>query len=246
MTATQEELDYEERYDLPIHWSIDPHDRVGADYHDYVERTLALVPAGRRRVLDAGCGDGFVSAQLVRAGHDVVGFDASPSAIAFARALVPEATFHEADLAGSPAATGGGPFDGALLMEVIEHVPPDRQEEALRALREQLRDGGQLVLTVPSVNLPLIEWHYKHFSPDELRSLLRAAGFEVRDIVFQHRLDGLAPHLYDSNRNWKLLSNRFYDLKFLRRLAAKLFKARYGLAPGESTAGRLIVDARAV
>jgi hypothetical protein len=29
-------MDYEERYDLPIHWLVDPHDRVGMDYLDYV------------------------------------------------------------------------------------------------------------------------------------------------------------------------------------------------------------------
>jgi SAM-dependent methyltransferase len=246
MTATQTELDYEERYDLPIHWLVDPHDRVGMDYLDYVERALKLLDGTGLSVLDAGCGDGYVSSRMIGMGHSVTGFDASPSAIAFARALVPEGTFVESDIAASPEATGGGPFDAALLMEVIEHVKPERHEESLGALRRQLRDGGQLILTVPSVNLPLIEWHYKHFSTDEIRALLARCGFDVRQIVFQHRLDGLAPRLYDSNRNWKLLTNRFYDLKFLRRLAARVFRERYGLAPSEDTAGRLIVDARAV
>lgn len=44
-------------------------------------------------VIDLGCGSGILSRELVQAGYDVTGVDASPAMIALARETVPEARF---------------------------------------------------------------------------------------------------------------------------------------------------------
>jgi 2-polyprenyl-3-methyl-5-hydroxy-6-metoxy-1,4-benzoquinol methylase len=245
MTGT--ELDYEERYDLPIHWILDPAGRIGVDYFDYVEKATALAGAEPARVLDAGCGDGYVSAQLARRGHRVIGVDASPSAIGFASTLVPSARFAVGDLRDLTLSLDGEErFDVAMLVEVIEHVPIEDQERVLRELRGVLEPGGRLIVTVPTTNRPLIEWHYKHYSLADLTALLEAGGFAVEEVGYQFRLTPLSRALFADSKLWRVVENRVWDLKVVRGLLARVFRGRYAEAPGESDAGRLIVSARAV
>src|SRR5688572_2481516 len=65
-------------------------------HHAYLLPTIAKlmrgVPAGSR-VLDAGCGTGYVSAWLHQQGHCVTGIDVSETGIGLARSAVPDATF---------------------------------------------------------------------------------------------------------------------------------------------------------
>jgi len=47
------------------------------EYADYLRLVQQWAPAGAR-LLDLGCGTGYTSAQLARAGYEVVGVDLSP------------------------------------------------------------------------------------------------------------------------------------------------------------------------
>ena len=93
--------------------------------------------------LDAACGTGRHSAHLASLGHTVIGVDSSPEMLARARAKVPTAEFHEADLHALPL-----PDDqvdlvvcGLALMHVPELVP------VLREFLRVLRPGGDLVIS---------------------------------------------------------------------------------------------------
>jgi 2-polyprenyl-3-methyl-5-hydroxy-6-metoxy-1,4-benzoquinol methylase len=243
---TETELDYDERYDLPIHWILDPAGRIGVDYFDYVERAIGLVGSEPARVLDAGCGDGYLASELVRRGHQVTGVDASPSAIGFARTLVGGATFLVGDLRDlSSALDGGEPFDVALLVEVIEHIPVEDQGSVLQGLHSLLKAGGRLVITVPTTNRPLIEWHYRHYTVADLTSLLGEHGFEVERVGFQFRLTPLSRALFADSKLWRVFENRLWDFKLVRGLLARMFRRRYAEAPDEASAGRLVVSSRA-
>src|ERR1700722_5875027 len=58
----------------------------------------------RKRVLDAGCGAGYGSAELARTAASVLGIDCSAEAIAYARAQypVPNLRFEEGDCLSLP------------------------------------------------------------------------------------------------------------------------------------------------
>ena len=96
------------------------------------------------RVLDLGCNDGHLAAELRRRGHHVTGIDLA------AHEGVKERVdrFVQADLdAGLPVEVKG-PFDLVLAADVLEHV---RQPEALLAqLRPMIAPAGRVLASVPN------------------------------------------------------------------------------------------------
>ncbi len=120
----------------------------------YYERPAMIALAGDvkgRRILDAGCGSGPLSAALRQRGAVVTGFDASPAMIGLAgRRLGREARLLVADL-GGPLPFAGGAFDDVVGSLVLHYL---RDWAApLAELRRVLRAGGRLLL---SVNHPMV------------------------------------------------------------------------------------------
>jgi len=133
-------------------------------------------------------------------------------------------------------------FDAVIHVEVLEHIPPQYYEQVLQGIYACIKPGGTFILTVPSIYmLPVNRWHYKHFSREETSQLLVAAGFEVETIIYQFRLS-----LLTSYKFWKLLSNRFYDLKVMRVLLRRLLLVRYNVTDDPRKAGRYVFRARKV
>jgi SAM-dependent methyltransferase len=161
-----------------------------------------------RRVLDAGCGAGEYVVALSEAGYEATGVEYLPEKVADWAAEHPaDGRVLRGDLAALPFPAGH--FDGAVLNEVLEHVPDERA--ALAELRRVLRPGASLVVLspnrlypfethgldtptgrrIPPVRtfllpyLPVAAWSRwltpwaRNYWPWELRRLLRAAGFAV-------------------------------------------------------------------
>lgn len=97
------------------------------------------------RVLDVGCGPGWLADALTAQGHEVVGVDVTETPGVRDRM----ASFVPADLElGLPDAVGGG-FDIVVAADVIEHV---RRPEALLAqMADRLRPGGTIIASVPNI-----------------------------------------------------------------------------------------------
>jgi 2-polyprenyl-3-methyl-5-hydroxy-6-metoxy-1,4-benzoquinol methylase len=96
-------------------------------------------------ILDAGCGEGHVSAWVHEAlpGCEITGLEARREALAAYRARNPHAPAVQADLTATP--FEDRTFDVVLCTEVLEHLPAPG-----RALAELARvSAGHLVLTVP-------------------------------------------------------------------------------------------------
>lgn len=100
------------------------------------------------RVLDLGCGNGYLVETLHRWGYQAVGVDPSASGIAEARRRAPALSFHQA--AASPeqlAALHLPPFDVVVSTEVVEHCYSPSEWAA--AAHTSLRPGGLLICSAP-------------------------------------------------------------------------------------------------
>ena len=145
---------------------------------------LLAADGGPGRLLDVGSGTGDLAAAARQAfpAAEILGLELSRSGIEAARGKVADATFLQADLLrGDPPAGDRQDWaTHAVCSEVLEHV-----ESPLRLLenvRPYLAPRCLLVVTVPGGPMTAFDRHIghrRHFRPEDVRSLLEAAGFEV-------------------------------------------------------------------
>jgi ubiquinone/menaquinone biosynthesis C-methylase UbiE len=130
-------------------------------YHAQLRRSAAALPAGARRVLDAGCGTGASTAALLSAAPaaEILAVDASAGMLARARRKPwPDRVEFLHSRIEDLAVTG--PFDAVFAAYLIRNLPdPDT---TLAAFRELLRPGGVLVVhdySVADSVAARLTWH---------------------------------------------------------------------------------------
>jgi 2-polyprenyl-3-methyl-5-hydroxy-6-metoxy-1,4-benzoquinol methylase len=129
------------------------------------------------RILELGCGTGWLSAELARFGS-VMAVDLSPEAIRVARARYPGILFRAANFLDDLSLGAG--YDLVVASEVIEHVTTHDQRRFVQLASQQLTAHGHLIVTTP--NRPIAEQFAIHdhdlqliehwLTIDELRALL--------------------------------------------------------------------------
>jgi len=159
--------------------------RVGTWDHDVSQNRSALVAAMPRnpgKILDLGCGPGRDLVAFSQEGHEVVGLDATPAFVEYARQVsgceVWQQTFLSLDL---PPDT----FDGIFANASLIHVPGDRMVGVLSDLDRSLVPGGAIVLSMargtgegfssrPTGDRYVSLWEYETLAP-----CFEEAGFEI-------------------------------------------------------------------
>ncbi|WP_182376861.1 class I SAM-dependent methyltransferase [Nocardioides sp. WS12] len=118
-------------------------------FNAYYERPAMLDLAGEvtgRRILDAGCGSGPLTAALRDRGAVVTGFDASAAMVELARQrLGDDADLHVACL-GEPLPFADGEYDDVVASLVLHYL--EDWTGALSELRRVLKPGGRLLVSV--------------------------------------------------------------------------------------------------
>jgi SAM-dependent methyltransferase len=110
---------------------------------------FSLLPSPPARVLDCGCGTGWLSGFLARRGYDVVGTDVSADAIRLAEAHPqfqegPRPTFISAD---SESLGFSAEFDAVVFFDSLHHAIDEAA--ALRCAFEALKPGGVCIALEP-------------------------------------------------------------------------------------------------
>ena len=123
-----------------------------------VQQIYAERLAGRRNVLDLGCGRGELLAVLREAGIEARGIDANTECIALCREKGLQA---QAGDLFAYLAEGGEPFDAIISAQVVEHLPPLRLPELIRLASERLSPGGVLAIETPNPEcLAILATHF--------------------------------------------------------------------------------------
>jgi len=100
-----------------------------------------LAPRAGERILDAGCGTGQLTAEIAKAGAQVLGIDNSAAMIEQARTNFPELSFAQSDVRSIELLEE---FDGVFSNAVLHWVK--EADEAAEALSRALKPGGRLVV----------------------------------------------------------------------------------------------------
>ena len=152
-----------------------------------------------RRILDAGCGTGYGSAELAHGASSVIGIDLAPEAIEYARENYPVAglNFVRASCAAFPFAAKT--FGLVVAFEVIEHLSEFRPflEECARVLARE----GLLIVSSPNkayytesrAQTGPNPYHEHEFEAGEFASELGRVFPHVQLIV-QNRVESFAFH----------------------------------------------------
>lgn len=129
-------------------WIDDPK-RLAFTFSRY--KFVARMLAGRNRVLEIGCGDGFPSRIVAQAVKSLVISDFDPVLLADARdggfdSLAPEVVEH--DILSGPLSER---FDAIYSLDVLEHIEPVRECDFMRNLLASLSTTGAAIIGMPSL-----------------------------------------------------------------------------------------------
>ena len=145
---------------------------------------------GRLTILDAGCGTGYNLRHYESLGHEVFGFDIAPEAVDRVRRRgfprVAEASVTEIPFKRES-------FDIVFSFDVLEQMPVEMSDQAMKEMYRVLRRGGFLFLRAPAY-----EWMRSshdealrtmhRFTRDEMRGKLVQAGFAVEYATYANTL----------------------------------------------------------
>jgi SAM-dependent methyltransferase len=109
-----------------------------------VER--ALRAHGAKRILEVGCGLGYLTYALRQSGYDATGIDISQEAVAFARQSYGD--YFSTESLESHLANSNAVYDAIVMVELIEHL--EEPIELLEKTLPLLKPGGRIVLTTPN------------------------------------------------------------------------------------------------
>ncbi|HET7817501.1 MAG TPA: class I SAM-dependent methyltransferase [Sphingomicrobium sp.] len=193
-----------------------------------IERVVR--PPRDARILEVGCGTGHNLAMLSSFGRvEATEMDKSARALAAKRLGRDVEDAALPDLSAWPEAH----FDLVALLDVLEHVPDDTS--ALEAIRERLKPGGKLLVTVPANKWmwsahDVAHHHHRRYRKSELARLARDCGFAVDLLSPFNTL--LFPLVAAARAAGKVTGREAADDALPPRPVNALLKALFGLEAG--------------
>lgn len=110
---------------------------------------IRWVPHDATSLLDVGCnvGELLTCCQQQHPTMRLAGIEINPDALKQAKRNLPEVNLQVGRAESLPFPEGS--FDCVTCIEVLEHIPVQHREQALREIRRVLRPGGRFILRVP-------------------------------------------------------------------------------------------------
>jgi SAM-dependent methyltransferase len=179
-----------------------------------------------------GSGIGWLERHAIDSGARLVsGVDVNRENLEVARKTAPAATFVYGSALELPFEAES--FDAVTMFDVLEHLPPGKEEQALREIRRVLRPGGMLALCTPhrhwlsTYTDPAFYFGHRHYRRAELMALMARAQFaNERVTVVGRAFDQLDLILYYAWRHF--LGQEQHPFESVRRRADREWAADKG------------------
>ena len=167
------------------------------------------------KILDMGCGAGFLTRELSNLGHQVVGVDLSEESLKIACKLDPKTTYLRADVTAVPFESKS--FDAVSAMDLLEHV--ENPTAVIQEASRLLKPGGLFFFHTFNrtflswlIVIKGVEWCVKNAPPDMHIHRLFIKPAELQKIcedlgLKQEEIKGL---------NVKVLSKAFWQMVLKR------------------------------
>jgi 2-polyprenyl-6-hydroxyphenyl methylase/3-demethylubiquinone-9 3-methyltransferase len=176
------------------------------------------------KVLDMGCGAGFLTQELSNLGHEVTGVDLSEESLKIARQLDTKGTYILADVTKVPLPAES--FDAVCAMDLLEHV--ENPKAVVQEASRLLKPGGLFFFHTFNrtflswlVVIKGVEWCVKNAPPDMHILRLFIKPEELQKMCTEHGLQteeirGLMVK-FSSKAFWQMVFRRIVpeDLEFI-------------------------------
>jgi 2-polyprenyl-3-methyl-5-hydroxy-6-metoxy-1,4-benzoquinol methylase len=112
---------------------------------------VAKMLSGRTRVLEVGCGDGFASRIVQQEVGELTVSDYDPVFVADAKARANGRWPARAVVADILSGPPPGRYDAAYSLDVLEHIPAEREDVFIKNITAALDEHGVLIVGMPSL-----------------------------------------------------------------------------------------------
>lgn len=180
-----------------------------------IAKSLAPHLRGRARVLDYGCGMGFLLPHLARYAAGVAGADVSRESLRRVNETCGEIKNFLGAHSIDELMTADQKFDAIVAVEVIEHLYDDQLDEMLSNIRRLLSPNGIVIFTTPNeedlllneIYCPETEavfhrWqHVRSWSGAQLAGYLTSRGFRTIR-TYPTNLASVLPDSLEGKAKW--------------------------------------------
>ena len=170
---------------------------VEDDFRNYNLSVLVAGLAYGKKILDLGCGSGFLLDHLSHMGFQTIGIEPNEETIGLAKKRNAALDIRKGD-AEELDSLVLDEVDTVFAIDVLEHIEDD--VSILKKIRRHLCSGGRLVAVVPAY-----PWlygkrdqkygHFRRYSQKKFEDVLRMEGFQVK--VGRHwNMLGFSPYIF--------------------------------------------------
>jgi SAM-dependent methyltransferase len=196
---------------------------------------FSVLPPPPARVLECGCGTGWLAHLLARRGYDVVATDVAPEAIRLARDHPPFADGRAPEflVADFESLTFESAFDAVVFFDSLHHAVDETA--ALRGAFRALRPGGVCVALEPGRGHErkseavdaAFDVTDKDMPPSHIWRIGRQVGFTRCRMLPAPQHLGKALYATDRLTGWRRRLLAFPGVRYLAVLAIMLWKRHY-------------------